>query len=265
MAFRIRKESSKKDEPVPARSEELDARKLLGSTEISDLLKEELTPEEMAPEEPMPLETLEFQELDTPFQEAEKIVTDPDRKAVQEFLAGSDTAFLQLYAKYESPLLLYCRRMMVAERLAEDVFQEIWIRIFEFRSRGMEINFFKGLLFRTARNLALNTLRLEKYRAGSSEALQTLVSDQESHTSYEQQEIKILLKRALAKLPFEQREAFVLHEYSGYSYSEIAEMMNTSEVNVKVRAYRARTRLKKVITSWLGLAEDDDPSNMLNY
>jgi RNA polymerase sigma-70 factor (ECF subfamily) len=131
------------------------------------------------------------------------------------------------------------------------------------RPAGLEIACFKALLFRSARNLCLNTLRLEKYRAGSSEALEEIVATDESSRDTELSEMKTLIKKALARLPFEQREAFVLHEYSGYSYAEIAEMMGTSEQNVKVRAYRARLRLRKVISSWLGLGEDDDPTNSL--
>jgi RNA polymerase sigma-70 factor, ECF subfamily len=156
---------------------------------------------------------------------------------------------------------------MANDRMAEDAFQEIWMRVFELRKvyleRKVGVSCFRALLFRSARNLCLNTIRLERYRAGSSEALNDITASDESNHSVEQQEMKALLTKALGKLPFEQREAFVLHEYSGYSYGEIAEMMATSEVNIKVRAYRARTRLRKVIGSWLGLGEDDDPTNSI--
>jgi RNA polymerase sigma-70 factor, ECF subfamily len=182
-----------------------------------------------------------------------------DIELVRQFLAGSDPAFLKLYSKYEAPLLVYCRRM-IPNRVAEDAFQEIWMKIFELRKRNLEINNFRALLFRSARNLCLNLLRLEATRAGSGDALnKVLAKDETSHDS-EQKEIQVLLRRALAKLPFEQREAFVLHEYSGYSYQEIAQMMATSESNIKVRAYRARIRLRKLIASWLRLGEEDDPS-----
>ena len=76
-------------------------------------------------------------------------------------------------------------------------------------------------------------------------------------------EIEALMIQALAKLPFDQRETFVLHEYSGFSYPEIAEMMNVPEQNVKVRAHRARIRLRKFIQGWLNLGEADDPANYI--
>jgi RNA polymerase sigma-70 factor, ECF subfamily len=185
-----------------------------------------------------------------------------DVQLVSQFLAGNDKAFLKLYSKYEAPLLVYCRRM-IPNRVAEDAFQEIWMKIFELRKRDVQIGNFRALLFRSARNLCLNLLRLEQTRAGSGDVLNKILAKDETSFDSEQKEIQTLLRRALAKLPFEQREAFVLHEYSGYSYQEIAVMMATSESNIKVRAYRARIRLRKLIGSWLRLGEEDDPSQSI--
>jgi RNA polymerase sigma factor (sigma-70 family) len=104
-------------------------------------------------------------------------------------------------------------------------------------------------------------LRLEKSRAGSSDRLVGMLAPEDSRSH--EREIKSLLRQALARVPFNEREAFVMHEYSGYSYAEIAEIMKTNEANVKVRAYRARTRLRKLIQGWLGLAADGDPLDVI--
>jgi RNA polymerase sigma factor (sigma-70 family) len=186
-----------------------------------------------------------------------------DRQLMQEFIAGSDAAFVQLYAKYETPLLLYCRRMMFHDKLAEDAFQEMWIKIFQLRTRQVTVANFRALLFRSTRNLCLNMIRLERYRSAPSEPLERARAKEETSAGIEQAEIKVLITRALLKLPFDQREAFVMHEYSGYSYQEIAETMGTTEAAIKVRAFRARLRLRKLIASWLGLAEDDDPTHVI--
>ena len=213
-----------------------------------------------------PLSAAERQEVAESASSSERQIEaiDPDAQATADFLAGSEQAFIQLYAKYEAPLLLYCKRMLSNERIAEDAFQELWIKVFELRQRkDIVVTCFRALLFRSARNLCLNMLRLETLRAGSSDMLREMTATSETSASMHESEIKTLIKDALAKLPFDQREAFVLHEYSGYSYAEIATIMNTNEVNVKVRAYRARLRLKKLIQSWLGLGEHDDPSSVI--
>jgi RNA polymerase sigma-70 factor (ECF subfamily) len=195
---------------------------------------------------------------------------DPDEALKQAFLAGSDEAFLELYAKYEHSLFYYCKRMMHNEAAAEDAFQEIWTRIFELRGKkNSHIDHFRGLLFHSARNLCLNHLHIELHddsiedRTGDGEEPMEFVLTEPMSRAASGREIQALMVRALTKLPFDQRETFVLHEYSGFSYPEIAEMMGVPEANVKVRAHRARARLRKFILGWLGLGEDDDPSNFI--
>jgi RNA polymerase sigma factor (sigma-70 family) len=210
-----------------------------------------------------PLSSLEVDDIriesDLPVTQA----VDPDRVAVSDFLSGSDEAFIRLYAKYESPLLLYCKRMLHNDSIAEDAFQEIWTRVFELRRRkSIVIDHFRGLLFRSARNLCLNLIRIEKAHGSNRGELgeaNELYVEESATRQTSQREIQSLLLRAINKLPFDQREVFVLHEYSGMSFMDIAEIMNTNEMNVKVRAYRARLRLKKFIQGWLGLGETDDP------
>jgi RNA polymerase sigma-70 factor (ECF subfamily) len=205
---------------------------------------------------------------------------DPDEATKLAFLGGSEEAFLRLYAKYEVSLFYYCKRMLHSEFAAEDAFQDIWMRVFELRKRkvddrsstGVSIVHFRGLLFKSARNLCLNMLRDDHFDESiEAESEDWPEADSRKELRFEEpmtgaasgREIQSLMVKALRKLPFDQRETFVLHEYSGFSYAEIAEMMNVPERNVKVRAHRARIRLRKFIQSWLGLGELDDPSNFI--
>ena len=199
---------------------------------------------------------------------------DPDLAIVDAFLAGNDDAFIRLYAKYEVSLFYYCKRMLHSVPAAEDVFQESWARMFELRRRKDRpvINHFRGLLFHTARNLCWSAL----HNGSQTESIEAREEgddafDEKSEFSVAEamsgaatgREIEALMVQALAKLPFDQRETFVLHEYSGFTYGEIAEMMNVPEQNVKVRAHRARVRLRKFIQGWLGLGEADDPESFI--
>lgn len=200
--------------------------------------------------------------------------TDPDAALAEAFISGDDEAFIRLYAKYEVSLFYYCKRMLHNTPAAEDVFQESWARIFELRRRAdsPHIAHFRGLLFHTARNLCWSALH-------TGNQIESIESSSENEDSFDEKsefsvseamtgaasgrEIEALMVQALARLPFDQRETFILHEYSGFTYPEIAEMMNVPERNVKVRAYRARIRLRKFIQGWLGLGEDDDPGNYI--
>jgi RNA polymerase sigma-70 factor (ECF subfamily) len=191
---------------------------------------------------------------------AERTWDDDDEVVKQAFLAGSEEAFIRLYAKYEVALLYYCKRMLRDSNLAEDAFQEIWTRVFELRQRpGIVILHFRGLLFRSARNLCMNVLRMQRPQVSTSTDREEFMEAEPMTGEASTREMQDLMLKALARLPFDQRETFVLHEYSGFTYAEIAEMKETTERNVKVRAYRARMRLRKFIQGWLGLGETDDP------
>ena len=188
---------------------------------------------------------------------------DEDAELSRLFMSGNERAFVTLYAKYETPLLMYLKRMVSVDALAEDLFQETWMRIYECRKRRLDIPMFRAFLFKTARNLGLNALRSENRRQASSELLEETPGTDDASNSSHQFEMQRILTHAIRQLPVEQREAFVLREYSGYSYAEIGVLMGTTEVAAKVRASRARLRLKKFIAGWLGLQEDDDPTNAI--
>ena len=69
----------------------------------------------------------------------------------------------------------------------------------------------------------------------------------------ESSDLRELLQSALAQLPFNQREAFILREYVGYNYEEIAEIMGTNSANVRARTSRARERLRTIVGAWMEL------------
>jgi RNA polymerase sigma-70 factor (ECF subfamily) len=110
------------------------------------------------------------------------------------------------------------------------------------------------LLFTIARNLSLNAIRDRKRLPDISIENVALEAQPALHFSDEEDsELREMMQKALAQLPEHQREAFVLREYNGYSYQEIAEITGSTMVNVKTRAWRARERLRKVIAAWLEL------------
>ncbi|MEI8135331.1 MAG: RNA polymerase sigma factor [bacterium] len=188
-----------------------------------------------------------------------------DLALVRDFIGGRDDAFLALYAKFEAPLLHYCRKMCPDERIAEDSFQEVWTMVFELRAKQIYVGRFKSLLFRSARNICVNALRHEWVRSRGKVELNGSMASVTMEAQTDDEEIRSLITRALAKLPIEQREVFVLHEYSGFSYGEISVLLGRTETSIKTSAFRARVRLRKLIASWLGLGEEDDGSIKLPY
>lgn len=182
---------------------------------------------------------------------------DRETQLFHKFLSGSDEAYRTLYDAYERPLYIYCCRLLGNEDEAKDLFQEIWIRMYRMRGEQIQVRRFSGLLFTIARNYCLNAIR-------DSKVLPTAPLDDVSEETewmrtgdIESSDLRELLQKAMGQLPLQQREAFVLREYVGYSYDEVAEIMGTNAANVRARAHRARERLRKVIGAWLDLREKD--------
>jgi RNA polymerase sigma-70 factor, ECF subfamily len=183
---------------------------------------------------------------------------DPETALFNKFLVGNDEAYRSLYDAYERSVFIYCCRLMGSEAEAQDIHQDIWIRMFRLRGERTEVKKFSGLLFTVARNLCLNALRDKKQYLNT--PIDEIAPDNDSfvrNVDFEQSDLREMVQKALAFLPFNQREAFVLREYSGYSYQEIADITGASMINVKTRAWRARERLRKVLAAWMDLKSQE--------
>ncbi len=183
--------------------------------------------------------------------------TDADTEAFNSFLDGNDEAFRALYDAFERPLYLYVVRFVGSRSDAEDVFQDVWTRMYRLRGERKTVLKFSGLLFTVARNLSLNAIRDRKL-------LPNISIDDTPETELavrgdglEDSDLRDMLERALLRLPAAQREAFILHEYFGYSYDELSEIIGAPAVTAKTRAWRARERLRKMIAAWLELRKTE--------
>ena len=140
---------------------------------------------------------------------------------------------------------------------AEDVSQEVFIRVYE------SLNTFKGeskfstWIYRIAISKSLDHLRRKKRkkRFAFIESLfgknEELINDPPDFfhpgVALENKENAAILFKAIATLPQNQNTAFILNKVEGLSYREISEVMNTSEAAVDSLLHRAKTNLKKIL------------------
>jgi len=83
------------------------------------------------------------------------------------------------------------------------------------------------------------------------EEINPLISEDAVGENFEKQEFKLILDNELNALPEEQKEVFVLKEFSDFSYKEIASMMSISEELVKSRLYKVRQKLIKKMAGYV--------------
>lgn len=160
---------------------------------------------------------------------------------------GHKEAFSELYGRYRSRIYAYALRMLGDRDRANDAFQETFVRIYNTsRDPSRTVGNVSAYFFTSARNVCLNSIRDIKPSTPVEDYHQIVFQP-----SHENLELAELVKRSLELLPEHLREAFVLREYDGLSYQEISEITGQGLSAVKVHIFRAKERLRKILTPFL--------------
>jgi RNA polymerase sigma-70 factor, ECF subfamily len=158
-----------------------------------------------------------------------------------------EAAFRELYHRYSSIVHAYCLRVFNNQELAEDIFQETFIRFFNKINIYRENTNVPGFLIKIARNLCLNHKR-DVMPTVSMEGMEFPITQD---MSYEQKELLDLINMALELLDYEYREAFILREYDGLTYKDIAEICGVTTGNAKSRVFRAKKKIRDILAPYL--------------
>ncbi len=169
------------------------------------------------------------------------------------FVDGDSAAFSELFDRFNHRIYLYCLKIVGQAQQAEDLTQELWMRVIGLQAQRQTVAAPARLLFRIARNLCLQHLKARRRLSPLDDLPE---SSHPVSLTPELSHLEELVVISLARLPFEHRETLVLNAYCGYSYEEIAAMRGESLGAVKMRAWRARSKMGRIISAMLALQED---------
>ena len=153
----------------------------------------------------------------------------------------------RLYADHRDGVFRYLRRIVGATETAQDLTQEVFLRVSRAGVPESPDAGRRAWVFRIARNLALNHVRDGRRRPSTVALVQAAVPAT--------QELSTALRSAIAGLPDDDRDVFLLRESAGLSYQEIAEACEMSVEAVRARLHRARQRLRAELSATLRLHE----------
>jgi len=159
----------------------------------------------------------------------------------------SRLAFDELYNRYSSKIFAYCLKVMGSEDPALDVFQETFVRFYASAKKEKEMTNVNGYLIKIARNLCLNEKSKRYNDSLSLEDLQLPVYN----NNYDDKQLVDLLKTAIDDLPLEYKEALVMKEFMDMSYKDIAESLDTTLPVVRIRIYRAKNKLRQLLSPYM--------------
>lgn len=185
-----------------------------------------------------------------------------DRQDMQRLVQGVDAALDTLMQRHGAPIIRYLHRMVGDEEEANDLAQETFARIYQHRSRFDPQQVFSTWAYTIAGNLARDFLRRRKRRPTDSleaQVAETNLSLRETipdghplaPDQLQAREQRIAVRRAVANLSEDLREAVVLCELEDQPIVIAAAILKTTPKAIESRLYRARKLLRSQLKSWL--------------
>lgn len=204
---------------------------------------------------------------------SEMALRDPDIRLMLRVRDADDTAaFAELVDRFQNRLVAVMHHLVGSADEAEDLAQEVFLRVFRTRKKYTPKAKFSTWLFTIANNLALNALRdrqrrpvvpLEVHDSGPlgprpTEVLAPIRDDPPAH-NLQQQELAEVIRQALDGLNEHQRVAIVLNKFEDMNYADIAEVMGLSTKAVKSLLSRARSKLREALQGYIYMDSEPPP------
>lgn len=172
---------------------------------------------------------------------------DPEDSALMlRYRDGDMAAFETLYRRHNDALYRYLLRLSLNPHAAEDIFQDAWSNIIKSRSRYRPTAKFTTFLYRVAHNCFIDYVRRNKRHLSGSDRQPELSEHPGDQPDLEAEKslARRRLQSALADLPEEQRDAFLLYEEAGLGLDDIAFVSGVSRETAKSRLRYANNKLQ---------------------
>jgi RNA polymerase sigma-70 factor, ECF subfamily len=202
---------------------------------------------------------------------AQMAIRDPDIRLMLRVRNDEAGAFEELVENYQHRLIAVMHHLVGNAEEAEDLAQEVFLRVYRARKKYRPRSKFSTWLFTIANNLALNALRRRQRKPSvpldvrdsgplGPRPAEKLLKDKGSSPSMRIQnnELVEVIRRALENLNERQRMAVILNKFEDMNYLEIAEVMGLSTQAVKSLLSRARTNLRSVLEPYIFM--DGEPA-----
>jgi RNA polymerase sigma-70 factor (ECF subfamily) len=193
-----------------------------------------------------------------------------DHELLKLFQDGDEKGYVELYVRRQAELYTYCLRLTAGDRdLSSDIFQDVWIKVYRKAHTFREGTNVLGWLYTIAKTTFLNHRRQRSHVSLDDQHEWIESSDRSMHPEFrtEQQTIKTRVEDAIARLPLEIREPFILREFDGFSYVDIAQQLSITHGAVRQRIYRAKQAMREMLVDLIddgpmALPADDVPANV---
>jgi len=179
-----------------------------------------------------------------------------DEELISLYYQGDQEALKVIFQRHKDKLFNFALRFVGNRADAEDAVSHVFMMVCEKRYAIKPGASFKTWAYTVARNICLSKIRSRgkffslwspKNDPNYDQAIDVIDQKAIAREQLSQKEIMAIIQNAINKLPEEQKEALLLREYNGFTYEEIAQVLECSLEKVKVLIFRARNHLKDVL------------------
>ena len=163
--------------------------------------------------------------------------------------SNRERGFKMLMASFQVPIYNYIRRMVVSHEDAEDVLQEVFIRVFRHLDQFRNESSLSTWIYRIATNECLRLLNSRKEEVISAEDVQEELMSKLKASDYVdyEDELAVKFQEAILTLPEKQRIVFNLRYYDELEYEDIARVLDSKVETLKVNYHYAKDKIKEYI------------------
>lgn len=188
---------------------------------------------------------------------------DPGVRLMLAWQAGDEGAFERIVEGYSSQVYALLTRFLGTRQNREDLVQDVFLRVLRARDRYEPTARFSTFLYRITFNIAVNETQRGAARERALTSVDAVKQDGDAvfevadanaaapSSALEQRDVVTAVRRAIAALPENQRMALILAKYEELPYSDIADVLGTSEKAVKSLVHRAREALRGELAPYL--------------
>jgi RNA polymerase sigma-70 factor (ECF subfamily) len=161
---------------------------------------------------------------------------------------GDQSAFEYLVQKYRRPIVSFMYRMARNAAAAEDLAQEVFLRVYRSRESYEATAKFTTWLYRIATNLAVNHARDTRHERPE---VQVSLDEPDAEQAIVRRERMMAIRQKVEALPEQQRLAVIMHKYQQMDYKQIAEVLKKSESATKSLLFRAYETLREQLKEFV--------------
>lgn len=175
-----------------------------------------------------------------------------DLELIEEFRQGDNAGFNELVRRYQEKVYWIARRVVGSHEDADDVVQDVFIRVYDALKEFRAESGFYTWLYRITVNVALNALRKKRIKefVRYEEVEETLEGDADgTDAGLLRKEYESILEKAIERLPPKQKAVFMMRYYDEMSYEEMAGILDKSVGGLKANYFHALKKIQAYMRS----------------